>query len=102
MDNNVQIYFERYGGFTGIPMKARINSDDLSEQEADELVLMLNNARLPDLKIQPSEKRAVPDQFGYHLTVEMNGIEYEFELQESVMPESLRPLVSYLMNKVRR
>ncbi|NJP08398.1 MAG: hypothetical protein HC866_02105 [Leptolyngbyaceae cyanobacterium RU_5_1] len=96
----MQISFERSGGFTGIPMRATVDTASLPSAEANHLRSLIESAnffRLPSA-VAPS---AQPDRFQYQLTVAENNREHTVTMGESTVPGTLRPLLDWLMETAR-
>ena len=100
------IWFERSGGFAGISTSVEIDSKTLSAEEAGELEQLIEQSGFFDFikkdTIPTQELGQGPDQFQYEITIEYKGGEKKtVELNESTIPDSLRPLVNYLTQKAR-
>jgi hypothetical protein len=90
---DMKFQLERSGGFTGIPLRAVIDSESLSQDERQALELLVDSAdffTLPE-KIQSSGQAA--DQFSYKLTVEKAGKSHTIQVSEAEIPEKLKPLL---------
>ena len=101
MTEKVHIDFERSGGFAGISIITSIDSEKLPQKEADNLFILLNKAKLSDIQIPGKNNITQPDRFAYKLTIQTNQKKYSFSLDENNIPESLQPLIKYLINKAR-
>jgi len=98
----LRISFERSGGFAGIMMKTIVDEKDLAPDEAQELRQLVEGADFFNLskKIKPASPR--PDRFQYELSLEESGRRHTVTTSEETLPQNLRPLVDWLMEKVRQ
>ena len=89
----MKIQLERSGGFTGIPLRSSIDTDQLDPDESKTLTELVESARFFDLpaKIPPSKIGA--DRFNYKLTIETAGRSNTVEFNEANTPPQLSPLV---------
>lgn len=96
------IHFERTGGFAGMLMKATIDSESLSPEEAGklhELVLAAGFFELPDRMSGVSENK---DGFVYRVTVKQEGRRHTVHAAELAAPPSLRALIEWLNLTARK
>jgi hypothetical protein len=91
-----RIKFERTGGFAGIHLTAEIESDDLSEDQRNEVSELLDEADFEDLPEQLAGRMPIPDEFVYAITVEYKQEEYKVLAGESALPADMRPLLEIL------
>jgi hypothetical protein len=97
----MHISFERSGGFTGIPITVTVDSSTLSPNEAaqlHQLVDMANFFQLPETIPAPDQ----PDRFQYSITVEEGDRRHIVTVGEAAVPNTLRPLLNWLMEAARR
>jgi hypothetical protein len=101
----MKIYFERSGGFAGISITTMVDIHSLPPDEAHKIQSMIDNAKeFFDLKKSPPllpPKRAA-DYFKYKVTIETEQKKYTIETNDITMPSELRPLISYLIDKVKK
>lgn len=99
----MKIQFTRSGGFAAPAMKQSVtlDTDDLPEAEANELVNLVNQADIPALSAEPKPKPR-PDEFHYRISVEAEGQSQTVGVSDSSMPETLGPLVDWLSQKATR
>lgn len=97
----LRITFERSGGFAGITMKTAVDEKELAPAEAQKLRQMVERADFFNLseKIVPRSRQ--PDRFQYDLSLEESGRQHKVTVSEEVLPEKLKPLVNWLMEKAR-
>ncbi len=100
MSDSFIIRFERSGGFTGIGIDKTIDSLQLKKEETEMLLKMINRSdffRLPSGKtINPH-----PDQFNYKISIQTADKEHILEFSQTSIPESLKDLIRYLIEKTR-
>ena len=101
----MKIYFERSGGFAGISISTMMDIHSLPPDEAHKIQSMIDNAKEflyhPSKLPLPPPKRAA-DYFKYKVTVETEQKKYTIETNDITMPSELRPLISYLIEKVKK
>jgi hypothetical protein len=87
---------ERSGGFTAIPLRTVIDSEQLSTEESrnlHHLVEVSGFFSLPPTILSPA---GGADRFRYQLTVEDAGRSHTVEVGESAAPENLQALIRQL------
>ncbi len=77
-----------------------IDSKSLSMEEREKVGAFIKTSNFFNLKIDSVP--SLPDQFQYNLTIEFKDHKKNLEFGESQIPDSLRPLVDYLMQKARK
>ncbi|MGA2517832.1 MAG: protealysin inhibitor emfourin [Thermodesulfobacteriota bacterium] len=101
-EKTLRISVERTGGFAGMVMRTAVDKKDLAPDEALKLHQLIEEAdffNLPREIMPPSRSR---DRFQYKLTVEENGRQHTVRVSEEAMPEKLKPLVKWLMERARQ
>ena len=92
----------RTGGFVGRQVRARVDTDDLSSEEADRFAALVDRV---DLDAPPPPAAQAPagarDMMRYALTIQRGGRTWQAELSESQVPAELRPLIQYLSAAAR-
>ena len=91
----MRIRFERQGGFTGIPLAATINVDELAEPEKQRIQGLVTGADFFSQTSVTASPR--PDQFRYTVTVEAEGKSHTVSIDETAAPPALRSLLHALM-----
>jgi hypothetical protein len=89
----MKFYLERSGGFTGIPLRAVIDSETLSQDEKGALEQLVDSAEFFTLPAKIQTPGPGADQFSYRLTVEHAGKSHTIEVSEAGIPEKLKPLL---------
>ena len=93
----MKIEFSRSGGFAAPAMKqtVEIDTNDLPQHEADELLNLIDKA---DLGSQASQSTAPsrPDAFHYNIRVSSEGGSQAAQTSDADMPEALQPLIDWL------
>lgn len=98
----MRVSIERSGGFAGITIKTAIEKKDLSPGEAQKLQEMVDAVdflNLPEKIISPSFQ---PDRFQYELRLEESGRQHKVTVSEEAVPEKLKPLIKWLIEKARQ
>jgi hypothetical protein len=98
----MRVTFERTGGFAGISMTKVVDTATLPENEANQLRQLLDAADFFHLPATITSTSRQADRFQYHLTVEDNGKQHTVEVSEQAAPETLSPLLEWLMAAARR
>jgi len=97
-----KIWFERTGGFTGIPVKVELDSDTLSIEEKTKIQQLIDESDFFHIQVIDTLLRNLPDQFYYQLTIDDNNTKKRITYSESTIPDSFRPLTTYLMQLLRK
>ena len=98
----MHLHLERSGGFAGLRLSHDIGSADLSPEEEHELSRLVEAAHFFDL---PAVLRSVgpsADRFQYKLTMKADQGEHSVAVDEAAVPPALRPLLDWLIAKVRK
>lgn len=97
----MKIEFSRSGGFAAPAMKQKveIDTDDLPENEADELLNLVDQADLTKVASQPKNAPR-PDAFRYKISVSNEGLTQTATTSDADMPEALQPLIEWLEKRV--
>jgi hypothetical protein len=100
----MKIHFERSGGFAGISTDITVDYNSLSFDERGAIKNMVDNANFFDLPQETPLPKRGADYFKYKITVEMdeNNKSHTIKTNDITMPPSLRPLVNYLQNKLKK
>ncbi|KAM3102112.1 protealysin inhibitor emfourin [Phormidesmis sp. 146-20] len=96
----MKISFERSGGFAGLIMTTSIDTETLSPTEANQVCQMVEAAdffNLPTTIAAPQ-----PDRFHYQITIEERDRLHTIQIDESVMPDRLSPLIEWMTETARR
>ncbi len=93
----MKIYLTRTGGFTGIPFSVTVDTDQLEKEERDTLLALVEAAQIDSLPEKIPSTSPETDRFQYRITVEKSGESRTVEAGESNIPDTLQPLVRYLM-----
>jgi hypothetical protein len=98
----LRISLERSGGFAGITMKAAVDEKDLAPDEAQTLRQLVDEVGFFNLSKKIVPRSPQPDRFQYDLKLEESGREHTVTVSEEVLPEKLKPLIKWLMEKARQ
>ena len=98
----MRISFERSGGFAGITMKTAVDEKDLAPGEAQKLRQLVEEADFFNSPGKITSRSPQPDRFQYELKFEEKGRQHTVTVSEEAMPEKLKPLVNWLMERSRQ
>lgn len=95
-----KIFFERTGGFMGRKVTATIDLSNVSNEQANLLNRLLDEANFFEL---PSDmtKPAMPDAFTYNITVSSKERQHSVRVSDTTAPDDLRPLLDELSKQAR-
>jgi hypothetical protein len=95
----MKVLFERSGGFTGIPRYVSIDSNSSSPDVNEKLRQLIESSRFFDMpgRIGTSGH---PDGFQFDIFIEDEKKAHRVILHETSIPEELKPLVKYLLEKI--
>jgi emfourin len=89
------ITFKRSGGFIGTGMKYELNLSQLSENDANSLIRLIQQAEFFNIPENLIVKFN-PNEYQYMITVDAGIIIHTVRTNDTTMPVSLRPLVDEL------
>lgn len=98
----MNIHFERSGGFAGLRLSHDVDSADLSPEERSELDRLVEAAHFFDLPADVRAPNPGADRFQYRVTLKGGTREHTVAIDEAAIPENARPLLNWLMAKVRK
>ena len=98
----MRISFERSGGFAGITMKTAVDEKDLTPDEAQKLRQLVEETDFFNSPGKITSRSPQPDRFQYELKLEEKGRQNTVTVSEEVLPEKLKPLIQWLMEKARQ
>ena len=96
----MRIEFERSGGFAGMRLSGRVDTSELSAEQACSLEEAVDAAQFWDLPDEIPGDRGV-DRFQYIVTVESADRRHTVRVGESAMPETLGALVEAVTRLAR-
>ncbi len=83
-------------------MKTAFEEKDLPPDEVQKLRQMVAEVDFFNLPEKIISRSPQPDRFQYELRLEESGRQYKVIVSEEAMPEKLKPLVNWLMEKARQ
>ena len=97
----MHISFERSGGFAGMTIILTVETASLSTDAAAQLCNLVAAA---DFFHLPAEipTPVQPDRFQYKVAIEENGQKHIVTVGEAGVPDTLRPLLEWLMEAARQ
>ncbi len=93
------ISLERSGGFAGISKVIEIDSAKLPQNQAEQLLMLLETANFFNLPAYIADESKQRDRFQYTLTVEDKNKQHTVTVNESSIPETLKPLIDWIVVK---
>lgn len=102
MAEKVSIQLERTGGFAGMSPAVSIDSELLPPDKNKELLDMIDKSGIWEYSNSKKTEAVIPDQFEYILTIKTKVRTNKIILQESSIPDELKPLFIYLKSQLRR
>ncbi len=97
----MKITFERSGGFAGIVLTATVDAETLRTNESIHLHQLMQAANFFNLPTTIAPTNSQPDRFQYKVTAEDGNRNHTVQVNESVVPDQLRPLLIWLTEVAR-
>ena len=97
-----RIKFERTGGFAGIRLAADIKLDELPEDQAQQILELLDDLDFDKLPEQMMSDRQIPDSFTYSVTVISKGQQHTVTTNEASAPEKMGFMFQILIQIARQ
>jgi hypothetical protein len=96
------IEFERSGGFGGMLVSTRIDTDDLNPEAAEELIDLVRSTGYFDLPEEESPRSIGADMFQYKVRIEDEARALTLEMDDGGVSDVLRPLLRQLTLLARK
>jgi hypothetical protein len=96
-----RIRFERTGGFAGMTIARDLKLEDLSEEQAETLMELLDDLDFEELPEEMTDGERMPDQFTYTITVKTRRGEHTVTTGDASAPEKMQELLQ-LLNRLAR
>lgn len=96
-----RIKFERTGGFAGMRIATDIEPNQLSDEQNQALLDMLDALDFPGLPEQLMSDPPVPDEYTYTITVEAEDWKHTVVTGDSSAPEKMQELLQ-MLNRIAR
>lgn len=97
----MKIHFQRTGGFGGMILSNDIKIEELSDDDAQELISKMEDADFFNLPEQMRASGRGVDRFQYQITAETEQASHSVSVDESAIPETLEPLIKKLIRLAR-
>ena len=97
----MRLRFVRSGGFAGILLTANLDPENLAPDEMAALEREVAEASFFDLPDQVGHPPSIPDGFEYEITVSSSTQVRTLKVSETLVTDTLRPLVDHLTNLAR-
>jgi|ERR1700694_1326632 len=98
----MRIDFERSGGFTGIPLRHSINTEELPAGEQEKLAELIQAARFFDLPAVIRSTGPGADRFQYKISLDADEGKHTVEIDEAAVPSQLQPLIAWIQAARKR
>ena len=98
----MRIVFERTGGFAGIKMTKEIDTATLPAEESNQLRQLVEATDFFHLPTTLTSKTPQPDRFRYRITIQESDQEHTVMVSEQALADTLRPLIDWLMARLRQ
>ena len=92
----MRISFERTGGFANIPLRAEIDSAQLTHKSAQELEKLIERARPFDQHTQSQSSPPLPDDFQYDVAINDAGHTETIRTTDAAASDNLKLLFDFL------
>ncbi len=92
----MRIYFERTGGFAGIPLSTTVDLDTLPAAESQHVRDLIDASGFFALPAVMPAPGPGGDRFRYTLTVVTPDRQHTVQIDEAAAPPALRPLLGWL------
>ncbi len=92
----MRIHFERSGGFTGMIFEVKVETNDLPDDEAQEIGRLVNNSNFFSLPSKIKDETPRPDQFQYKVMIETEDQSHAVETSDYSAPEEMKLLLRKL------
>jgi hypothetical protein len=97
-----KIMFERSGGFAGITLSHRLDTDALTDHESEHARKLIEAANLFALPKLLKSRDAMPDRFEYKITVQEKSKRKTIVVGDRSAPANLKPLIDYLVEQSKK
>lgn len=92
----MHIEFVRSGGFAGIRLAGSFDTQQLLPEQAATLDKLIEDSGFFSLPAQIRQSSPTPDRFQYQVVLSSAEKTHSIMVDESVIPDRLRPLLDYL------
>ncbi len=97
----MRINFERTGGFANVPLRAEIDTAQMTPERAQELARLIEQARPLDQPGQQSSS-SMPDDLQYQVTIEDSSGTKTIRTSDSAAKDELKLLFDWLGEEALR
>jgi hypothetical protein len=98
---HAQLRLRRTGGLAGLPVEASLDTRDLSEAEAREILGSLDSVDLDRVEASEDWPPGAADTFEYQLEVHRGDATHTATFSDRQVPDELVPIVRALMARAR-
>jgi len=97
-----RIKFERTGGFAGIRFAAEFEMDDLPDNQAHQILELLDDMDFDELPEQIPGNQQIADGFNYSITVVTDQSQQTVTTSDTAVPPKMEPLLEILTQIARQ
>jgi hypothetical protein len=97
-----RIKFERTGGFAGIRFAAEFDLDDLPEEQAHQILELLDDLDFDELPEKIFGGQQIADGFSYSITVITQKRQHSVMTTDTSAPKEMEPLLELLTRIARQ
>jgi hypothetical protein len=94
----MRIEVQRSGGFANINQSSRLSTDEMPEEQAQQLTDLVKESRFFELPSEIRSSRPGADRFQYKIKVENEQGGHTVQVDEGAVPPSLQPLLNWVKN----
>ena len=100
----MKIYFERSGGFTGIPVSMTIDTSSLPTKEARIIQKIVEDSHFFELPPTPNKtsRAGAADFFQYQITIENSTRKYTVKSDDISIDPKLKLLINLLVKNLQK
>ena len=96
------ICVERSGGFAGMTVESKIDTEDLDPEERQNLIELVKSSGFFDASFHVHTDQQGRDRFHYSITIEYHEQQRTIELDESEIPAEWQSLIQSINDLARR
>ena len=93
----MKITFRQSGGYAGLIKGCELDTDELPANEATAIKGWVKSSGI--LVLKSAHSKAARDVFNYSIAIETSEGAHHVEVDDTTVPESLRPLLNYLRKR---
>lgn len=95
----MRVFFSRTGGFVPLPLRCKLDSEQMEPGEAQKLQRLVDDSGV--LSLTSAEVKG-NDMHYYTVEVEREGRSHRVRFDQISLPPQLKPLIDYLMAQAKQ